>query len=150
MLIDVPNLQDSTPHPQDRRGLSEIVAWSVMTVVLGTMNLAFMVLSTRNGGQLKVNEWMLGALGGLITILVARGTQGANERSGSSQALNIAANTLNQIAASVVQQHKQTAFTVPLPAVAPVAPQAPPPTPTTAPSLPIIPDEVTHVEGVKP
>lgn len=77
-------------RPLDRRGLGEIVTWACVTTILGVLNLAYMILTSRRASGVEVDHTLMGALVGAITAFIARGTQGAAERSGASEAMNAA------------------------------------------------------------
>ncbi len=88
-------------RPQDYRGASEIRTWLFLLGTTAIMNLGYMYFSTRNGGEMKVEPIMMGSFIGLVAAASNRGTQGANERSGSSNAINAAAAELKEAAAII-------------------------------------------------
>lgn len=59
----------------DRRGLGEIVAWSCATVMTGAVLIAKLLVTK------EIDGILMAQFIGVVTILVARGTQGAAERS---------------------------------------------------------------------
>ena len=68
-------------RPIDRRGLGEIVAWSCASFMVGLVAVVKMI--THKG---EVDSVLMGQFVAIITILVARGTQGAAERSAKQDA----------------------------------------------------------------
>jgi hypothetical protein len=67
-------------RPLDRRGLGEIVAWSCASFMVGLVAIVKMI--THQG---EVDGVLMGQFVAIITILVARGTQGAAERSAKQE-----------------------------------------------------------------
>jgi hypothetical protein len=87
--------------PRDRRGLGEIVAFSSVTVAVGFVTVVYLLRGLEPPHDLVV------ALIGLSMLVLARGTQSAAERSGTSEFRNLESSELKQAREHMTEETKR-------------------------------------------
>lgn len=98
-MVDTPTTSTpkSTIGPMDRRGLGEVATWVGILGCLTIITLVILILQAIGHQTVEIPNSILGLITGVVTAAVARGTQGAVERSGSSDAYNQAATQMHNM-----------------------------------------------------
>jgi len=106
-MSDPSSVPVSSLAPVDRRGLGEVVTWASILVCLTLITCVVLVLQAAHNQPIEIPNTILGIISGVVTAFIARGTQGAVERSGSSDAFNAAASSLRN---TLDEHHQQMAM----------------------------------------